>query len=246
MITVNYQRLNDDLTTKAGIQRATAEAKSAARLNGRRVLLWVSIPCTGGSSWARLNRSLGIATQDKIDAHIKVMMVLWNNLAPVANIVLDAGGRIAFEWPQSCDYWNFPEATSCLAKWRLKNTVFHGCMYGLVSIRPKHLGVPIKKPWRIATNCDELREQLCRCCDRSHQHVLCEGADTRVSEEYTDSMAQSVHRAFLAYCNKLSVAQSVVPAAVGIFQYRGISYDIAMPCIEISSGSDGDADESDC
>ena len=35
------------------------------------------------------------------------------------------------------------------------NATFHGCVYGLVSVRPKFRGQPIKKPWTIMSTVPE-------------------------------------------------------------------------------------------
>ena len=80
----------------------------------------------------------------------------------------------------------------------------HGCMYGLRSIARATKGLPIKKPWSIATDCANLGTYLNKTC-RGYWHVdqvtgekvahaSCSGVNTKVSEGYTDEMAVAVHR----------------------------------------------------
>ena len=48
--------VDDDLTSKSGIDKAIS---IIAQYSGLPILLWVSIPCTGGSPWQRINRKRG-------------------------------------------------------------------------------------------------------------------------------------------------------------------------------------------
>ena len=115
---------------------------------------------------------------------------------PIAHEVRSAGGFIAIEWPQSCDYWSEPEVVNFIQECQLGGVVVHGCMIGLKAQHGPNLGRPIKKPWLVYNNLPELRGHLGVVCDKSHVHTKCQGADTKLSEGYTREFAARVHTAF--------------------------------------------------
>ena len=56
--------------------------------------------------------------------------------------------NIAFEWPKENTLWKCKEVQNWIKVCNLKPVTFNGCMVGLVSKQ----GVPIKKPWKVATD----------------------------------------------------------------------------------------------
>ena len=73
--------IKNDLTTKRGFQIAESAMNEAIKKHGaKNILFWVSIPCTGGCPWHRINllRSAGIRA--KIEAEIQKMKILWSNM----------------------------------------------------------------------------------------------------------------------------------------------------------------------
>eukprot|EP00971_Amphidinium_carterae_P242165 4808428-Amphidinium_carterae.5 len=58
------------------------------------------------------------------------------------------------EWPTSCTHWQKNRVKPFLKYHHLKKVDFHGCAVGLKS----RSGLPIKKPWTLATNCLALHE----------------------------------------------------------------------------------------
>ena len=84
--------------------------------------------------------------------HKLLFAKLWRRFEGVAAKCLDVGGVIVVEWPRRCDYWKEPRVQAFLAKHHLCSHVFDGCQYGVTSIRKGLEEVPIRKPWRIATN----------------------------------------------------------------------------------------------
>ena len=114
----------------------------------------------------------------------------------VAEVVLSHGGVVAIEWPQQCAYWEREEVKTFLAKHNLVRAIFHGCAYGLVSKAASTLGMPIKKPWTVATNSAALRAVLNRHCSKDHEHIQCGGTDLRRTEEYTDELVDVIHDGF--------------------------------------------------
>ena len=74
-------------------------------------------------------------------------------------------------------------------------------MYGLVSHMPKTSGMPIRKPWTIATTMKEMGLPGKTCDNRPGDHAPCAGADTKATEGYTDELAIQLHAAVAAWCH---------------------------------------------
>lgn len=62
--------LDDDVTTTVGLKKALDAIQEANRL-GIHVLLFVSIPCTGGSMWTNLNKTRGASTRRLIAKRVR-------------------------------------------------------------------------------------------------------------------------------------------------------------------------------
>ena len=86
----------------------------------------------------------------------------------------------------------------------LRQCNFHGCQFGLVSCQKRTKDKPILKPWRVMTNCHSILTALNRKCvwyrlngthDGYSLHVPCQGADTQLTENYTDEMVVAIHQA---------------------------------------------------
>ena len=154
-------------------------------------------------------------------------------MVKLASLLLNKNGRIAIEWPQNCDYWAYDEVQSFIQKWNLKTCIFHGCMYGLVAQRKSCQGIPIKKPWKIVTNCEQIRKRMCITCDRSHEHARCEGVDTRRTEQYTDQMVSTIQDGFAEYLEqKNGDSKPACYASSGsIFPQSQLAFDLAVPCV---------------
>ena len=113
---------------------------------------------------------------------------------------MDEEDFIALEWPSSCAYWRNKE-TVAFMKHNLKTVKFHGCMLGVVSQKTQ---TPIKKPWTIATNCEEIIQEFSKFkCDKTHKHAPCAGQDTKQTENYSKPFAAAFHRGFARACLRL-------------------------------------------
>ena len=68
-----------------------------------------------------------------------------------------------------------------------------GCSVGLKSQQKKFFGMPIRKGWKVATDCVSLRSKLeGRTCNCRCKHAPCAGADTKLTEKYTDEFVSLV------------------------------------------------------
>ena len=155
------------------------------------VLVWVSIPCTGGTSWSYVNLKHPSAAA-KVRRHVKIFHGLWNAFLHFMSLVKKEV-FIAIEWPRNCRYWKLRKVAQFLNSRQLITFNFHGCMVG---IRNKD-EIPIKKPWTIATNLLSLGCEMSKFqCDHSHEHVQGRGKDLKATERYTFVMTDLVHSVF--------------------------------------------------
>jgi hypothetical protein len=80
--------IKHDMTTRAGYDHAVNLVRQA----GCPILLWVSIPCTGGSPWQKVNLKTVPNMKAKLEEHRRVFLALWENMMPLARKVIRRGG----------------------------------------------------------------------------------------------------------------------------------------------------------
>ena len=69
-------------------------------------------------------------------------------------------------------------------------------MFGVKRAIEPDRGLPVLKPWRIMTDCNELIHALhVTFCDHSHEHARING-DTKQTGHYPVMLANAIHRAF--------------------------------------------------
>ena len=147
-----------DMTTESGLRFALDAVRPAPR---GRILLWSSIPCTGGSTWQYINqiRNLKNRNANRISNwvdHWTLYKRLWANFLVLADAVRKAGGIIAIEWPKDCMYWDLDEVIQFVDNINGYSSLLDGCAYGLKSSS----GMPMKKPWMVKTNSRILADGL--------------------------------------------------------------------------------------
>ena len=179
----------DDLTSPGGIRLATDNLRSASDA------LWFSCPCTGGSSWQKINRLKGPETVALIEGHWRKFRKLWAAFERIAVHAIAHRCGVFIEWPRQCEYWRHGRVQDFLRKFGFAFTEFDGCMFGLAASFGPDAGKPIYKPWKVAFINSSLGVFLNMKCDRSHEHARCAGKDTQRSEGYTPQIARCVHSA---------------------------------------------------
>ena len=110
--------INDDLTTKGGMDRAMREIDKAQAISPGCLLLWAAIPCIGGCPWQRLNRRHPRA-KARIEQHRATWRQLWDNFVLAAEKAMLYGAMVVIEWPQQCDYWREASVIHFMQKHRL-------------------------------------------------------------------------------------------------------------------------------
>ena len=163
------------------------------------VVLWGSLPCTGGYTWNYIN---GKTPEGKarIEEHTKLMVELLECFVRAGKYVLKQGGIICFEWPRQRAYWKRKDIIDMQTVLKLNPTTFCGCAVGLKSCTPGKEHLFIKKPWRVCCSHDCIDKIFskfqCPGVSRIHEHDQCRGTNAKNSERYTDVFAVSAHRAF--------------------------------------------------
>ena len=188
--------INIDFTSAAGV-KAACDA-----ILGSRSAVWFSIPCIGGCPWQTVNINGGPEAERRIRGYWALFATMFKNALQVMAVAQSVGAVIVIEWPRACRYWHHDRVKRAIQKFGLQIYDFDGCMYGIKSILPGTLGTPIRKPWRIATNCPIIGEAFSVKCDGTHSHTPCEGGDTKQTENYSRRFADRFHRAFNESCGK--------------------------------------------
>jgi hypothetical protein len=199
----------EDMTTQEGVETAK---KSITDAGG--VFLRGSLPCTAGTPWNSLNeRNPG--GKARIRAHRRLCKKLIGNFRECALLNKSLGGMCGFEWPKDCSLWKQREVANLRRDIGLLDVVFDGCSLGLVSHHGADAGLPIKKPWRVATDMATLREALrhytCPGKQEHPRHSPCAGADTTDTGFYTNQMVDVIHKAFAQH-----MSQQASPAAAAL------------------------------
>ena len=94
-----------------------------------------------------------------------------------------------------CVYRKFERVEKICEKHQFMRAPFDGCMVGFVDKD----GTPMKKPWAIHTDCDQIWaafEGL--TCDGNHAHVQGRGKDLKETEGCSYRMTDLIHQAFIA------------------------------------------------
>ena len=157
--------------------------------DGDTALFWISLPCTGGTTWTYVNMKHPSARL-KVMKRVKEFKTLWKSLENFLNMI-NVPFHVALEWPRGCRYWKLPMVQRVLAKYGMKLYDFDGCAVGLKSTS----GIPIRKPWTVATNHEKLGARLsqfrCKC---TVKHYPGRGEDLKRTEEYTFRMTDAIHQ----------------------------------------------------
>ena len=126
---------------------------------------------------------------------------LLRNFSRLADINSSLGGEAALEWPRTCAYWRERKVLELINRLGLEDVFVDGCALGVVAQHGADAGLPILKPWRIATSCQELRDDFREYrCPGHDRHAPCAGKDTEATGFYTDPFVEVVHKAYKRHC----------------------------------------------
>lgn len=150
--------IHDDLNSDYGFHKASLS------LRDERDTMFFAGPCTGGSSWARLNRSRGPQTEAVIEAKVEIFKQLWGRFEILFVAFINRKVGIYMELKRGCLYWTYDDVRFMIDGTDSTTHDFDGCCYGLRQ-RFGDSNLYIKKPWRIVSWNVNVGEKLSLKCD---------------------------------------------------------------------------------
>ena len=177
--------IHDDLNSEYGFKKASHSVRNEGDS------IFFSGPCTGGSSWSRLNRSRSPETKEKIEAKVLIFEQLWKRFELLFTDVYPKQVGIHMELPRGCLYWNNKDVKFLIEGTDSTIHDFDGCCYGL---RQKFGDTSkyIKKPWRIVSWNIDIGNRLSLKCDGRHEHAPCAGRETVHTQIYTSKIVSII------------------------------------------------------
>ncbi|CAK9025348.1 Dynein intermediate chain 2 [Durusdinium trenchii] len=95
-----------------------------------KVLLYGSLPCTGGSPWGNVNKQTEEGLE-RIKEQQKEFTKLFKSFAKLVRDHLDSRAFVAFELSRRCRYWHWPSVLAFIKRHNLQGYNFDGCMFGV-------------------------------------------------------------------------------------------------------------------
>ena len=191
-------RVTEDLdatrprTLKYVVDQITLAARDEGGVTRPKVLIFASLPCTGGCTWQRIN-SKTVEGGERVESHKQLFRKLFRSLRKLdGSLCKFCDVSIAFELPASCDYWKLPMIQSFIDQHSLQEHLVDGCMVGIHDRE----GIPLKKTWRIMSNVSLSGKLSGPRCDKSHQHGESRGNDLKNAEAYTFVLTDAIHRSW--------------------------------------------------
>ena len=176
---------DDDATSLYG------KSKVRACLRPELDCVFFAGPCTGGSAWNRLNRTISNEAAAQVERHKRLYWNLWGRFADALEHVFSIDACALTELPRSCEYWNDERATQ-LVNGTESHTHITSTEACVVSLRNTRKARRLRNYGGKIVSWGVHFQALKKICDGRHQHVPCAGRDTRVTQLYTFNIAQTV------------------------------------------------------
>ena len=156
---------------------------------GKRIVVWMSFRCTGGSQLQHINewkahQTNNLATLHKINDSRWEFSNHFTATQPLIRRIRGLGGQLALELPRHCSYWSEPLLTQFVDQYQLTSAEFDGCMYGLVAKYGASAGHAMLKHWKLVTTSIIVASSITLRCNHDVPHVPIEGRNTKCSENY--------------------------------------------------------------
>ena len=182
--------IKEDATTNKCIEWLNREINTFKKQHPQaKVLLYGSLPCTGGSPWGNVNKQTEEGF-DRIKEQQKEFTKLFKNFAKLVRDNIDPRTFVAFELSRRCRYWHWPSVLAFIKRHDLQGYNFDGCMFG---VRDSS-GELMRKSWHVSTNLHELA-----CLEKythEHKHGQSRGKSLKSAEGYTFEYTDLVHLCF--------------------------------------------------
>ena len=192
-------------------------------------------PCTGGSSWASLNRSKGPETEAIVEAKVRIFEQLWGRFEMLFVAYYDKQIGVYMELPRGCQYWDNEDVKFMIEGTESTTHDFDGCCYGL---RQKFgdMNKYIKKPWRIVSWNVDVGSKLSLKCDGRHEHAPCAGRETLHTQVYTSKIVSVILEEQHRRCSDIEYP-IIIPRTAGSSGPGNKKSRIASPCVSVSKSS---------
>ena len=226
MVTIT---IHDDLNSDYGFHKASISLRDS------RDTMFFAGPCTGGSSWARLNRTRRPRTEEIIEAKVLIFRQLWGRFEILFVAFHNRCIGIYSELPRGCQYWKNEEVRFMIEGTESTIHDFDGCCYGLRQ-RFGDSNMYIKKPWRIVSWNVDLEDRLSLKCDGRHERAPCAGKETLHTQIYTSKIVsivlQEQHRRSPCANNDSSNVRSV-----GSKGNKPVKCVVAVSCVALNEST---------
>ncbi len=125
-----------DAPDSGGGRRRVMHVLNWLKARGARVDAFGSVPCTGWSTWQRINlKRYGEDFRLKLARDRNRSCVLLQRFGEVGSLCVSTGGHTSMEWPRVNDGWPDRDVARLIAPFNVHSAVFDGCAFGLVSRR---------------------------------------------------------------------------------------------------------------
>ena len=100
----------DDATKQSTIKRLCKDLRpllcdeGGYKAQSKQLLLWASLPCTGGCSWQHINI---LTNRERVEDHHELFLKLLKSLKAFMRIMKPFKPELAMELPKTCDYWKW-------------------------------------------------------------------------------------------------------------------------------------------
>ena len=181
----------DDATKQSTIKRLCKDLRpllcdeGGYKTQSKQLLVWASLPCTGGCSWQHINI---LTNRERVEDHHKLFLKLLKSLKAFMRIMRPFKPELAMELPKTCDYWKWTVVQAFIKKHCLQSCLCDGCMLGIVDDD----GRPLRKSWQIMSTLP-LPGLDGRTCDGTHEHGQSRGHNLKHAESYSYFMTDAIH-----------------------------------------------------
>ena len=177
--------------TRSDTIESIREQMISHRKRGKLVVLWSSIPCTGGCPFQYICiKKFGQDYMGHLRELYQIQKKLWKGFLRMSEVA----DFVAIEWPKRCAYWGWNQTKDFLRKRKTFSTFVDAC-----SVKLNQKGQLIRKTWRIETDSTRLLESLKVCvCDGRHDHLPSKEVNWKETQHYPRRFCELVLKGFKA------------------------------------------------
>ena len=177
--------------TRSDTIESVREQMISHRKRGKLVVLWSSIPCTGGCPFQYICiKKFGQDYMGHLRELYQIQKKLWKGFLRMSEVA----DFVAIEWPKRCAYWGWNQTKDFLRKRKTFSTFVDAC-----SVKLNQKGQLVRKTWRIETDSTRLLESLKVCvCDGRHDHLPSKEVNWKETQHYPRRFCELILKGFKA------------------------------------------------